>query len=77
MSTDLQTVDDLFKTAGGSVRIAAALNRNQYTVDRWARTGIPVEHWEKLKEKYNLTIETIHRISERARKDWRAQCNGE
>ena len=63
----MKTVDDLFKKAGGSVHVAAALNLNQWTVERWRQIGIPIFYWEVLKKKYGVTAEELLQMTKAAR----------
>lgn len=67
MSTKIKSIKGLFELAGGSVHIAALLNLNQYTVDRWQRTGIPQKYWDTLTKKYGQTAETFHNLTKKAR----------
>ena len=74
LNPEIVDLDAFIRKAGGSACIAAFIGRNQYTVDRWTQTGVPVEHWSKLRSRYGLAISTIYRISECARKDYRLKC---
>lgn len=67
MST-LKDVSDLFSRAGGSVQVAAAIDRNQYTVERWKKFGIPRKHWKILIDTYKVSAEELHAVSEKARR---------
>lgn len=63
MAKKITDIEQLFKLAGGTVHIAALLNINQWTVDRWRNSGIPQKHWGKLSVKYGLDAETLYQIS--------------
>jgi len=65
----LSSIENLFKLAGGSIHIAVLLNVHQYTALSWMRTGIPIRHWRKLIDTYNLTVNDLFNMSERARAD--------
>ena len=63
----LNSIEDLFIKAGGSVDIAAFLRLHQWTVDRWVNLGIPRKHWKALSKKYKVTSFELHMITEKAR----------
>ncbi len=60
----MKTIEDLFRRVGGSVQIAAELNLNQYSVDRWEKTGVPEKHWKMLTEFAQIPITYLHEINE-------------
>ena len=62
----LKSVEDLFFRAGGSVHIAAYLDVNQWTVERWRVIGIPDSYHPRLCSKFDCTREDLIRISDRA-----------
>jgi hypothetical protein len=64
----LKSVYDLFHKAGGSVQIAALLNLNQYTVDRWTRSGIPEKYFSAIIRKYGVTREDLTAVSAKAKR---------
>lgn len=64
----LKSVYDLFYRAGGSVQIAALLNLNQYTVDRWARSGVPEKYWPQLVKKFGVSREELISVSDKAKR---------
>ena len=64
----LRSINDLFMRAGGSVKLAALVNVNQWTVDRWVKTGIPVKHWALIIKTFGGSIEDMYNISEKARR---------
>ena len=53
-------IEEFYKAAGGSLCIAQALKRNQWTVDRWKTTGIPLKHWETLINLYDITAGELY-----------------
>jgi len=59
----MRNITDLFKLAGGSIHIASALNINQFTVERWARSGIPIKYWDKLIKLYKVSVADLYEIS--------------
>ncbi len=59
----MKTIKELYEKAGGSVKIAAALNLNQYTVDRWVSRGIPHWHWEDIMKFAKVSISDLHQIN--------------
>lgn len=63
----MKNVQDLFTIAGGSVQIAALLKLNQYTVDRWHKTGVPQKYWEFLIKEFNVTPAELYVASKKAR----------
>ena len=64
----LKSVYDLFYRAGGSVQIAALLNLNQYTVDRWVRSGVPEKYWPTLVKKFGVSREELISVSDKAKR---------
>lgn len=65
---EIKNIQDFFNLAKGSVHVAAYLNLNQYTVDRWHRTGIPEKHYVLLSDKYNISIAELKHISDKAQR---------
>ena len=64
----MKTAKELFEKLGGSVKVAAALDLNQYTVDRWPNSGVPQWHWQNIldfakRENVKLTLEDLHQIN--------------
>ncbi|CAB4203067.1 hypothetical protein UFOVP1365_58 [uncultured Caudovirales phage] len=66
----LKSINDLFYRAGGSVKIAALLELNQYTVDRWLAdgTGVPKKHYAVLCANYRTTPDELDSITAKARR---------
>lgn len=65
---EFKFLEDLYCAAKGSVHIAALLNINQFTVDRWVKTGIPVKYWSILIDKYGITPAELYCITSKAKK---------
>lgn len=63
----IKSVEDLFKHAGGAVQVAAFLELNQYTVDRWTKNGIPSKYYNALISRYDVELEDLHNISQKLR----------
>lgn len=42
------TIDDIIDIAGGRKTVAYQMNLHSFSVQRWARTGIPAKYWDKL-----------------------------
>lgn len=59
----LKTLDDLFEIAGGTVQLAALLDKNQWVVERWAKTGVPFKHWKKLIKEFGNVGLDVHALS--------------
>jgi hypothetical protein len=68
MRKEIKNIQDLFDMAGGSVHLAAFLELNQYTVDRWHKNGIPRKYWASIVSKYNTSVAELFHISEKASK---------
>lgn len=66
MVDGIKSIEDLFYNAGGSVHVAALLNVNQWTVERWRRLGIPDTYWPQLTEKLGYSKEVLAAISNKA-----------
>lgn len=73
MKTQINSVEDFFSHAGGAVHVAAALDLNQWTVERWKKCGIPGKHWAKLVKSYDISPEVIMAISNKAVSTYRAR----
>ena len=69
----INSVEDFFAQAGGAVHIAAALDLNQWTVERWKKHGIPGRHWSKLVQTYDIAPEVIMAISNKALSAYKAR----
>ena len=39
------TIDDIIDIAGGRKTVAYQMNLHSFSVQRWARTGIPAKYW--------------------------------
>lgn len=65
----IKSIEDLFKKAGGSIHVAAALNVHQQTVVRWLKTGIPGHNWGNLAKIYGITPNELFAISEKAKQE--------
>lgn len=63
-----ENVDELIAFAGGSVQIAAFLNRNQWNVERWRKTGVPENLWQVLAKKYELSLDQMAALTNATRK---------
>lgn len=73
MRKKITCIQDLFELAGGSVRLAAFLQKHfptmsQWTVERWKKIGIPQKYWEYLIKEYDITPAELFHISNKARK---------
>lgn len=58
------TIQELFNKAGGAWKLAGEYNVHQFTVERWARNGIPPKYWMPLIKKYRITLEQIEQINQ-------------
>ena len=67
----MKTTKDLFDKSGGSIQLAALLGVNQWTVERWHKTGIPFKYWEKIIKAYGVTPAQLMEVSNRAIKDFK------
>lgn len=65
----LKTYEDLITKVGSSAKLAAFLDLTQYTVDRWRAAGVPHVYWTKIMDKYAVTLQELHNITELARKE--------
>lgn len=68
----IKTFSDLIKKVGSTTKLAAALDRTQYAVDRWRSQGIPPEHWAAIMDIYGVSLQELHDISEICRKDYKS-----
>lgn len=60
----INTIEDLFREANGTVNVAVNLGLHQWTVERWRKIGIPIKYWEKLIKLYDLTPATLFAITQ-------------
>lgn len=67
----LKNIEELFQKAGGSIHLAVILDLNQWTVERWQKTGVPFKYWRALMDKYKLTADELTCISHSARDSFR------
>lgn len=67
----MKTFADLIKKIGSSTKLAAALDRTQYAVDRWRSQGIPAEHWSTIMSIWGVSLQELHDISEVCRKEYK------
>lgn len=64
----LSSIDDLFERAGGSIKIAALLNMNQWSVNRWVNIGIPLKYWPDIIVKFGVNEVELYAVSQKAKK---------
>lgn len=53
--------------AGGSVHLASALDMNQWSIERWIKTGIPHKRWEEIGKIMKVSSEELHEMTINAR----------
>jgi hypothetical protein len=63
----LEKVEDLFALAGGPGRLAVAVDRHQWTVERWRKSGVPYECWVDIIRTYDVTPDELFVITEHAK----------
>lgn len=74
----LNSVSELFERAGpnrkeGTRAIAdhPEINLHQCTVQRWEKIGVPQRYWNVLIKWLKITTDDLHRITERAKADFK------
>jgi hypothetical protein len=63
----METIQEFYEIAGGSINIALATKSHQFNVDRWVKIGIPVWYWAPLMEHFDVTVEELYRMTIRAK----------
>lgn len=63
----IKSVHDIIEAGGGSMNCAIMLGIEQINVLSWKAHGIPRKMWEKLTEKFDVTIEEIYTIDKKLR----------
>lgn len=64
----IETVQQIFDLAGGTMKLAIALNDSQANIQQWKHQGIPRKRWSNLIDLLGLTVEEIFQADELARR---------
>lgn len=54
-SDQIDSIQEVFNKAGGSMQLAIELGITQRSIIAWAYQGIPMKYWEALCELINVT----------------------
>ena len=71
----IQTYDDLIARAGTEEKLAIFFKMHTFSIQRWARNGIPNKYWEELIRKYEVTPAELYTVNQNIRKARRAKAN--
>jgi len=61
-------IDNLLTSLGGSCKLALRLGVHQFTVERWARQGIPLKYWDTLIKLCDITPAELFAINKKIKK---------
>lgn len=64
----ITNIQDVYDAAGSSLKLAAALDVHQVTVEGWRRAGIPQKWWDRLLELYQITPAELYSVTKSCRK---------
>jgi hypothetical protein len=60
----MKNIEDLFKRCGSAAHLAVAVERHQFTVERWGLTGVPEKHWKAITEKFPVNVAELSKLNE-------------